>query len=93
MSREERVRERLNSHGAMGLVALELAALNDLLAGRPTDDEVAEPLWRFNAGTEVWVKARLGNGLAMDGALPLEFGGEFATYCNVSAMIQARPVQ
>jgi len=41
MSREERVRERLNSHGAMGLVALELAALNDLLAGRPTDDEVA----------------------------------------------------
>lgn len=62
MSREERVRERLNSHGAMGLVALELAALNDLLVARSTDEITVErPVSRLSDiewGEECWVKAR-----------------------------------
>jgi hypothetical protein len=47
----------------MGLVALELAALNDLLAARPTDEVAVEQsvrqLLEFEIGEKVWVRARI----------------------------------
>ncbi len=84
MSREEKVKAAVSGGyhpGGMTLVAVELAALNDLLApvlaerflaavnATLTGERLLKRLDQCNAGSEVWVRGYVCNGLSFGGKL------------------------
>lgn len=93
MSREEKIRETINNNyhpNGMTLVAIELAALNDLLApvlaekffaavnapSKPAEDLVPRRLFDCSKGEEVWIRGTvLSERIDQDGEVYVEFHG------------------